>query len=66
MNINTKPFSISFFIKKMKDEAGVSVEESITESCLEITVWNRRELGIQTGKCFNTVYTSVLGYESLF
>lgn len=49
----------------MKDEAGMGVEESIIESCLEI-MWNRRELAIQTGKWFNTVCTSALGYENLF
>lgn len=44
----------------------MGVEESITADCLEITMWNRRELGIQAGKCFNTGCTSASGSEILF
>lgn len=61
MNINTKPFSVSFFIKKMEGKARTGMEESTTESCLVITVWNRGELGIQTRKGSNTVCSSALG-----
>lgn len=50
----------------MKGKAGTGMEGGTTESSLEIMMWSRRELGVQTGKSCNTVGTSALGYESLF